>query len=337
MLSRESALSNLLNSAGWSGAERMPLAGDASKRRYERLSLKGDAAACILMDAPPESCGPVEPFLAVTRFFRGLGYSAPAIIAVDQVAGFVLLEDLGDAVYAKILAGKPHEEINLYDAAIDLLADLKETPAPGCFPLYSPEMQADFAALAFEWYRRFACPEPAPAEVADRFLETVRELIAGLGGPVVFLHRDYHAENLLWLPERQGIRRVGLLDYQDGALGHPSYDLVSILEDARRDVSDAVRTRSIQRYCAKTGTDEADLLRHLATSGAQRNLRIVGVFARLAVRDRKRHYLDLLPRVWGHLQRDLSHPGLAPLAELVERWLPPPTDTVLRRLRERSL
>ncbi len=336
MLNRETALASLLNSAGWSNAERGPLAGDASSRSYERLTRKGSGAVCILMNAPPESCGPVDPFLAVTGFLRGRGYSAPAIIAADRVAGYLLLEDLGDALYAHILADRPQEECKLYDAAIDLLAELRETPAPDCFPLYSPTEQADLAALALDWYRRFSVPEPVPADVADRFLATVRDLIAGLGGPAVFLHRDYHAENLIWLPERQGMRRVGLIDFQDAALGHPAYDLVSILEDARRDVPHAVRKRAIRRYCMKAGTDEADLLRHLAISGAQRNLRIVGVFARLAVRDGKLGYLNLIPRVWGHLKRDLSHPALAALAELVDRWLPPPTGAVLQRLREHS-
>ena len=148
MLNRETALASLLNSAGWSNAERAPLAGDASSRSYERLTRKGSGAVCILMNAPPESCGPVDPFLAVTGFLRGRGYSAPAIIAADRVAGYLLLEDLGDALYAHSLADRPQEECKLYDAAIDLLAELRETPPPDCFPLYSPEEQADLAALA---------------------------------------------------------------------------------------------------------------------------------------------------------------------------------------------
>ena len=336
MMNREAARARLLNSAGWSNAERAPLAGDASTRSYERLHHKGSGAVCILMNAPADSCGPIESILATTRFLRGLGTSAPAIIAADRMAGYLLLEDLGDAVYAHVIVDRPQEESKLYDAAIDLLAELREAPAPDCFPAYSLAAQADLAAPALDWYRRCSIPEPAPADVAGRFLATVRDLIAGLGGPAVFLHRECHPENLIWLPEGQRTRRVGLLDDQDGALRHPAYDLVSVLENARRDVPPAVRVRAIRRYCMRAGTDEADLLRHLAICGAQRNLRIVGVFTRLAVRDRKRGHLNLLPRVWGHLKRGLCHPALAALAELVNRWLPPPTDTGLQRLREQS-
>ena len=336
MLNREAVLSGLLKSVGWSDSERVPLTGDASQRRYERLCRNHDGAVCILMDAPPESCGSIEPFLFATQYLRGLGYSAPAVMAEDRDAGYLLLEDLGDAVYARIIRERPNDEAELYDAAIDLLAELREAQAPDGFPPYLPDAQADLAALSFDWYRRAAISEPAPNGVTDRFRQIIRELVAGLGGPTVFIHLDYHAENLIWLPERQGVRRVGLLDYQDGALGHPAYDLVSILEDARRDVSEALRKREIRRYCERTGSSEPDLLQALAISGAQRNLRIVGVFARLAVRDGKLGYLDLIPRVWNHLQGDLSHPALAELALVVNRWLPPPTGSVLQSLRKHS-
>ena len=328
---RESALKRLLEQSGWQGAESRPLAGDASLRRYIRL-LKRGGTSCILMDAPPENCGPQDPFISAAGHLAGLGFSAPKIIAADRDAGFILMEDLGDDIFARVAERCPETESEMYAAAIECLASLYAARDPGPFPPYTPEMQADFAALSFEWYCT-ASGGSTGSSVLERFLGTVRDLISGLRGPEVFTHRDFHAENLIWLPGRSGVRRVGLLDFQDAVRFHPAYDLVSILEDARRDLSEELRQQCIRKYCSLTGSGEADLQRDLAICGAQRNLRIVGIFAQLAVRDGKLGYLNLLPRVWGHLQRDLSHPALSSLAAIVNSQIPAPTKSVVSALR----
>ena len=332
---RESALKRLLEQSGWQGAESRPLAGDASLRRYIRLLQRG-GTSCILMDAPPENCGPQDPFISAAGHLAGLGFSAPKIFAADRDAGFILMEDLGDDIFARVAERCPETEAEMYAEAIECLASLHAAQDPGPFPPYTAEIQADLAALPFEWYCRSASGGGTDSSVLDRFLGNMRDLISGLRGPEVFSHRDFHAENLIWLPERSGVRRVGMLDFQDAVRFHPAYDLVSLLEDARRDVSEELRQKCIRLYCDLTGSGEDGLQRDLAVCGAQRNLRIVGVFARLAVRDGKLGYLNLLPRVWGHLQRDLTHPALASVAAVVNTEIPAPTNSVVSALRDAS-
>ncbi|MCY3878321.1 MAG: phosphotransferase [Rhodobacteraceae bacterium] len=332
---REQALKRLLETAGWADAVRRRLAGDASNRSFHRLCSHGGATV-ILMDADPRACGPLTPFIRATTHLRSLRLSAPEIIAADEIHGFLLLEDLGDALFARVAGDNPQLEEELYFAVIDLLAELRSAPSAGDFPPYSPPQQAGLAALSFEWYRPAATSTPLPAAAENRFRRIISGLISALPGPMVFVHRDCHAENLIWLPERVGIRRVGLIDYQDAALGHPAYDLVSLLEDARRDIAAPLREASLRRYCDLTGVSAAALEQAIAICGAQRNLRIIGVFARLAIRDGKPGYLKLLPRVWAHLMHDLSQPVLAELAEFVTEYLPGPDAATLRRIGEKA-
>jgi hypothetical protein len=179
--------------------------------------------------------------------------------------------------------------------------------------------------LVPEWYLPAATGAATPADLAAEFDARVEPLVAiALDGPPVPVLRDYHAENLIWLPDRRGHARVGLLDYQDLLIGHPAYDLVSLLQDARRDVPPALAEAMTARYLARTGRDPEGVGHALRALGAQRNLKILGLFVRLAQRDGKSGYLRHLPRVWAHLARDLAHPDLAPLAAWVARHVPPP-------------
>ena len=332
-VNRSQALKRFLSGAGWQDAELRPLAGDASLRSYLRLVRPSDGSSRVLMDAPVETCGPLTPFIRATRFFETAGLSAPAIHCADEGSGFLLLEDLGDGLVSRVIADRPELEVGIYEVAIDLLVGLlAQEPGPE-FPEYTADAQSEIAADALWWYHYGATGE-APAEVTvGEFRRAIGDTVSTLDTGLVFVHRDYHTENLIWLPDRTGVRRLGVVDHQDGSLGHPSYDLVSILEDARRDIPAELREGLIRRYVRASGRCEDGLRRELAISGAQRNLRILGVFARLALRDGKPGYIDLMPRVWGHLERDLSHPAVSAISQLVERHLPPPRAALLDRIR----
>jgi len=329
---RDAAQAAFLAVAGWGGAEVAPLAGDASNRRYLRLRRDGGGRA-VLMDSPPARGEDPRPFLTVTQILRGRGFSAPEVFAADPEAGFLLLEDLGDALFARVAEAEPAREAELYAAAADLLAELQAEPADALpLPPYDAATLLREAALVWEWY----WPGARGAPVSETAVAAVRGALETALGPLsgarsALALRDYHAENLVWLPERRGTARVGLLDHQDALRGHGAYDLVSLLEDARRDVSGDAAAGAEARFLAASGADPEAHAAARAALGAQRNLKILGIFARLARRDGKPGYLALLPRVWGHLRRDLGHPALEELARTLE-GLPAPDAAVRARL-----
>jgi aminoglycoside/choline kinase family phosphotransferase len=334
MAERDDEIAGFLAQAGWGAAARRHLAGDASDRRYERLSL--GAATAVLMDNPPGGADDPAAFSAMAGHLRSLGLSAPAILAEDLARGLILLEDLGDDLYARLLAADPARESDLYTPAVDVLLRLQSAVPPPAQPdlpalpdLTAPEW-AGAAGFALDWYAR-----PATGERPDA-CAFLAALTAALGahadGPRILILRDYHAENLLWLPGRSGLARVGLLDFQLGQLGQPGYDLVSLLQDARRDVAPATEAAMVARFAACAGLDPEGFGAQYATLGAQRALRILGVFARLCLVAGKSQYLRLVPRVWGQLQRNLAHPALSDLRGLCDRILPPPTPDILERI-----
>lgn len=335
-----------LAEAGWGGAVLSPLAGDASNRRYERVAGGPGHNHAVLMDAPAERGEDINIFLAFTGWLRDQRLSAPEVLAADIAAGFALIEDLGDTLYARVCAAEPACEADLYGAAVDLLADIAAMPLPvsvsaelaGATPCavaaYDELVLMREAMLALDWWVRGATGQNA----SDSLNREYRALIAAACAPVAEVRealvlRDYHAENLLWLPDRLGNGRVGLLDYQDALAGSAAYDLVSLLEDARRDTSAELREAMIVRFLERRGSDAQAFRRDFAILGAQRNLKIIGIFARLWLRDGKASYLDMIPRVWGHLMRDLEHPHLAALAAFVRQHIPAPDDEVLNAVR----
>lgn len=330
MTAREERMLAFLEDIGWAQASRAPLAGDASARRY--LRLEGPDGRAVLMDAPPAKGEDIRPFTAVTRWLRAQGLSAPGILGEDPEQGFLLLEDLGDDLYARHVHAQPSAETDLYARATDLLVHLADLgPAP-MLPPYDHAVLRREADLFTEWWLPHAT-EAGAGWLAEDFTALMDAALP----PVMDIRqvtvlRDYHAENLLWLPDRPGLAAVGLLDYQDALAGHPAYDLMSLLEDARRDTTPELREAMIASYLAARPVLDAETFRRdYAILAAQRNLKIIGIFARLARRDGKPRYLELIPRVWGHLLRDLSHPELVELDHWVRAHAPEPTSDVLAR------
>ncbi len=333
---RTGLMAAFLARCGLADARPRMIAGDASFRKYYRL----DEPPRVVMDAPP-GLEDIKPFIAIGEHLKDLGFSSPAILGIDHEAGFLLLEDLGDDTYTRLLnSGRGPGEAALYEAAVDCLADLHGRPcpltlpvsgaAPYAVPPYDDELLLREASLFTDWYYPAAlgrvCEPGERQKFIDLWLSVLPLSLPRPGtplGPVLVL-RDYHADNLMWLPDRKAAARVGLLDFQDGVIGHPAYDLVSLLEDARRDVPPDLAERMIRRYAATTGCDETALRDAYAVLGAQRNTKIIGIFTRLWKRDGKAHYLKLIPRVWGLLERDLAHPALAPLAAWFDDHTPKP-------------
>jgi aminoglycoside/choline kinase family phosphotransferase len=268
----------------------------------------------------------VRPFVRIGRHLAAMKLSAPEIAAVDESNGFLLLEDLGDDTFERFLA-KGGNEAELYARATDVLVAIHVAPDHGLLPglnLYEGEALVEAAMLLPEWYVPEATGHATPGDIAESYAAAWRACLAELpSGPASLMLRDYHKDNLLWLRERPGVRACGLLDFQDAQRGHPSYDLVSLIEDARRDVSPKAYTQSLRRYVDMTGLDEADFRTGFALMAAQRHARVIGLFIRLWRRDGKPDYLVHLPRVWRLFERALEHEALTPLRQWVDRLLPP--------------
>ena len=345
---REGIKRDFLAHAGLADARRERLPGDASTRSYERLH-PANGAPLILMDAPPSSesapCPPdataaqriaagynatarlaasrVDAFAATANYLRGRGLSAPEIVALDVPAGLAVVEDLGPDLFARrIEAGEASEP--LYATAIDLLIDLHRQAPPAVLPLPGggwPLLTYDNLALKtgadvfLDWWPKFSGAPAFSAEAAADWEQAWAPIRArGDAGADVFTHRDYHAENLLWLDGRQGLARVGLLDFQDAVRGHPAWDLFSLLQDARRDVPEDLEAAMLDHYlAARPDLDRAAFLQDYAGLAALNNTRILGVFARLIARDGKPRYADFMPRMRRLLARNLDAPGLEPL------------------------
>ena len=306
-----------LAKAGWAGAAIEPLPGDASFRRYFRVR-QADGAQAMLMHAPPPREDP-EPFLRAARGLDDNAMRAPIILADDVEQGFVLLEDFGEVRMREYVAAWPQDEDEIYRAAIDTLVRLHRLP-PGPFTNYSLAEYVREVRLFVDWF----CPARGLAVDGREWVAAWEAVLAPLLSrqrPGVTVLRDYHAENIMLL---EGLDRQGLLDFQDALVGHPAYDLVSLLQDARRDVTPELEAAMFDYYCHGAwapGFDAETFLADYARLGAQRNAKIVGIFVRLWKRDGKPRYLDMIPRVWALLERDLAHPALAPVAAWFDRHI----------------
>jgi len=322
MTDRAARRRGFLDGAGWAGADCRCLAGDASDRRYDRVTLGGRSA--VLMDAPPGKGDDPADFLSIAGHLRRIGLSAPECYAMDLQQGFLLLEDLGDGLFARLAAADPAREAPLYAAATDVLRHLQAHPAPPGLPDLSAADWAQAAAFAFDWYRFAVTGDKMDTRP---FCATLQDLVSRhADGPRVMILRDFHAENLLWLPGRQGMARVGLLDFQLAQMGQPVYDLVSLLQDARRDVLPATEAQMVAQV-----DPSAAFARSYAVWGLQRALRIIGVFARLCLVAGKPGYLLMIPRVWGQMHRNLAHPALADLRPFCA-LLPVPDPATLAKI-----
>lgn len=354
---RKTEKDTFLAAAGYGDAAREPLPGDASTRTYERILPKGEPSL-MLMNAPPAaetpplgadateaerisagytatarlSGGRIEAFVAAATYLCGQGLSAPRVVAFDAARGFCLMEDLGDDLFARrIEAGE--DERPLYLAAVEAVARLHGSAPPAVlgegdatWPLLAYDALAlkTGADLFVEWLPKFD-----PRVVVDRDARAAWDeawapiLERATKGATAFTHRDYHAENLLWLPQREGVARVGMIDFQDCVLAHPSWDLHSLLQDARRDVSPQLEAAALDHYFAlRPGVDRQAFMTDYAALAALNEARILGIFSRLVVRDGKPKYAAFMPRMWAHLARNLAHPELAAVRRWIEAHVP---------------
>ena len=335
MTDRDDQISAFLQRIGRGEWSRVPLAGDASARSYQRLT-SPDERCLVLMDSPPGSGETIRPFVRIANYLRSLDLSAPAIIAEDEDNGFLLTEDLGDQRFYEVLNQDPSQEKMLYSLATDFLVQLHKTSGskvmPNLDPL-GPRVMAEMSSLVIERYCG-GIKGTVNSNLQSRFENQVEDILRqNVKGDMVFVHRDFHVQNLMYLPDREGLAQVGVIDFQDARLGHRAYDLVSLLQDARRDVPAAIEARMINRYLTSTQLDASRFRSAYAVIGVQRNLRILGVFARLSQDFGKPYYIDLIPRVWAHVINGLEHPALAPLADWLLKELPAPTPENLAKLR----
>ena len=329
MGSRGCRLDAFLGAADWQEARRSPLAGDASFRRYVRL--EDGPRRAVLMDAPPAT-EDVRPFVAVARHLRSLGFSAPEIFAEDAKNGFLLLEDLGDDTYARLLDRKGHEtpdQRTLYARAVDVLVDLHRRPHEEAtfagLPPYDERRMLDEVDRLVQWYLPAIAGRPTPKPVRRAFAEAWREAFPVVHAqPRTLMLFDFHVDNLVWLAGRGGLAACGLLDFQDAAAGPPAYDLMSLLEDARRDIPRGLKEEMLTRYrAAFPDLDRQGFDAGYAVLAAQRHTRVIGTFTRLCQRDGKPAYLVHIPRVWRMLENALAHPSLAAVADWFDRHAPP--------------
>jgi aminoglycoside/choline kinase family phosphotransferase len=355
---REALRLAFLDGAGMGAARREPMSGDASTRAYERLYL-ADGSTRVFMDqppaletavAPPEATpeqrkamgynalarlagGRVDAFAAVAGYLRSRGLSAPEVQTFDAERGFAILEDLGDDLFARLIE-RGQDPLPLYEAATDLQIALHAEPAPKVleapgarWPLstYDDLALQTYTDMFLEWWPKYAGLPPLPPEAAAEWERLAAPIRArGEAGATVFAHRDFHAENLLWLPQRSGLARVGLLDFQDAVRAHPTWDLLHLLQDARRDVDPALEAAMLDRYlAARPQVDRISFLADYRGLAALNAIRILGpIFARQVVAFGKRRYIEFMPRTWRYLERNLSHPDLAELKAWFDRWIP---------------
>ena len=309
-------LDEFLGAVGWANSRVEALAGDASFRRYFRVHKSGGETA-MLMDAPPPHEDP-QPFLHVAKYLLQNGFRAPAIYGEDLTRGLVLIEDFGDQRMREHVDAHPEDEVAIYKQAIDTLIELDKAPVADVAP-YDAEAYMREVSLLAEWY----LPAMGINFDRDAFDALWRQALTPLFDDKwqqTTVLRDYHAENIMLLDDGA----QGLIDFQDALAGHPAYDLVSFLQDARRDVSEELETEMLAYYREHADAD-ADFDLHYALLGAQRNTKIIGIFTRLWERDGKERYLNFLPRMWGLLERDLAHPGLAAVKEWFDQNIPAET------------
>jgi len=322
---REAIIQNFLRRAGWDTAKRGRLAGDASFRKYDRL--QGPKGPAVLMDAPPPH-EDVRPFVRIARHLHGLGFSVPDILAEDHGAGLLLLEDLGDDTYTRLLA-RGHDERALYALAIDALIALHRVPQNLVIPegvkIYDTPRLLEEVNRINVWYRPLVSAPKVSDQAQSEFDEIWRGILPKAWAvPSSLVLFDYHVDNLLGLFDRPGMKACGILDFQDAVSGPITYDLMSLLEDARRDIDTGLVADMKARYLAAfPALDQKAFATSWAVMAAQRHIRVIGTFARLKIRDHKSHYLVHMPRLWRYMDQCLKDPALADLKTWLDTHVPP--------------
>lgn len=320
MINREKSIAQVLQNSRWADWTQTPLAGDASARRYLRLT-KGDQSV-ILMDADPAKGQDTQAFAKIGDWLRRQNLNAPDTLLHDPNLGLMIIADLGAVDLAKHLQNHPAETLTLYTAATDVLIQLDAAAPPPDLPVMTPKVGGEMVTITTEWYGN--CDGQALASQVTDHLQR-------LCGPAdTIALRDFHAENLIWRPAQKGTDRTGLLDYQDAFIAPRGYDLISLLRDVRRAVDPDIASKMTSRFITATGAKDAAA--GFACLAVQRNLRILGVFARLAKRDGKTRYIKMIPHIWDMITTDLSHPGLETLEDCVRSTLPTPENSEIQGL-----
>ncbi|KEP70324.1 aminoglycoside phosphotransferase [Thioclava dalianensis] len=321
-MAESATLSRFLERAGWADARRVVLAGDASARSYDRLIRSGQSA--VLMKAVP---GPeIERFVALADWLREAGFSAPEILCDGATDGFLLLEDFGNDLAARVVRDAPSRESEIYAQITNFLLELGRISPPDYLDRLDADALVALISITPDWYPCLS------QESADRLATAISDLYSMLAvEDDVLCLRDFHAENIVLL-DRPGNRGLGLLDFQDAVLCHPAYDLVSALQDARRDVSRSVAEREIARFADQSGIAPDRFAAIYSLLGVQRALRILGIFARLCLRDGKPGYLPLMHRVWANIEHNLTHPALTQIAQLLRASYPAPSPNLISEL-----
>lgn len=318
-------VTSFLESTGWANAEVTKVAGDLSARKYFRLR-KGSNTA-ILMECAEENDPSLPNFIKLSNWLRSLGLSAPEIYAADTQGGLAIMQDFGESNLTSLIAEDAGIQKPSYEDIVDTLVTIRNANPPDGLDTPSAQDFCDATKLADSWYpgadaKALSAIRPLLETVLTEILET---------GPTVSL-RDFHADNIIWLGDNPPVQRAGLLDFQDAILTHPAYDLMSLLTDARTDVSKDLSEHITQLYCQRTGDDIDETSKAIAALGVQRNLRILGIFTSAAIRDAKPHHLPALPRVYTHLMTCASHPALRSLATTLRAALPEPTPEYLAEI-----
>jgi aminoglycoside/choline kinase family phosphotransferase len=321
MSDRNAIIAHFLEESPWQDWAKTLLAGDASARRYIRLSSGSDTA--ILMDAPPENGEDTQPFVEIADLLQTHGFSAPRVLAHEPAQGLILLGDLGKTDFSQLLRDSPSEEPLLYQSAADVLLKLENVDPPKHLKRMTPAVGAEMVAIIGTHYSL------TPTEDLCAQVHHALEAFAPEANTLAL--RDFHAENLIWREGELGTDRVGLLDFQDAFVAPAGYDLASLLRDARRDVCPTVVAATID-YFSECTNAKGPFHTSLACLGVQRNLRILGVFARLVTELGKPRYLTFMPRVWQHIIQDLQNPALAELRQVVMDTIPEPTPKKLAEL-----
>jgi len=323
---REKEKEIFLNNLKYTKAKRTLIAGDASYRKYERLLLD-NKKTLILMDAPPEY-EDIKPFISIAKYLKKLGLSAPKIFHSDVVNGFILLEDFGDATYTRILNNNYNEEA-LYQLATDVLIKLHSSvdkkTIPDCIKIFSRERIINEISLINDWYIPLKGKNHLNRSAKDEYIEIWNNLIPhsqSVKSSIILF--DYHVDNLLLLEKRKSYKACGILDFQDATYGPITYDLMSLLEDARRNVEPQIIEKMKLKYLSSfPEINKEDFQVSWAIMSAQRHLRVLGTFARLNVRDNKPQYMEHIPRLWKYMDICLKHPALSELKHWINTNIEP--------------
>lgn len=322
MIDRDALIHQFLQGTHWENWQRSALAGDASSRRYVRLI--NDQQSAILMDADPATGQSTLTFTTIGNWLIDNNLCAPRTLLHDPDKGLLLLEDLGPVDFAIHLKSNPDDATTLYRSATDILITLDRADAPPFLSRMTPDIAGEMLDITPEWYG-----DTAQSRIGVEMAEHMARLCPDANTVAL---RDFHAENLIWRADKKGSDRVGLLDYQDAFIAPRGYDLVSMLRDVRRVVDPDLADAMIAHFISETGEYPSQFPAALACLGAQRNLRILGVFARLALRDGKTRYVAMIPHVWAMIKADLAHPALDNLRKCVEQTLPSPEKSTIRDL-----